>query len=198
MLAESALSRDNDADQRHLENRFGPLGPTRVQIPPPPLFRPTNRDLDLFLGGRALPPRATQERLERLKASWPTMAKPLVAERVQQRDQIAGEGAGVVPALGRVGQPDTTLVDCDDLEVPGQRRHQQAPGIPGLGPAVHQQQRGPSPPMTACWRNSPVSMYRLVNVSVNLQGGSARERSRALRGGQWAEHELMRISFHKT
>ena len=52
--------------------------------------------------------------------------------------------------------------------------------------------------MTACWRNSPVSMYRLVNVSVNLQGGSARERSRALRGGQWAEHELMRISFHKT
>ena len=87
MLAESALSRDNDADQRHLENRFGPLGPTRVQIPPPPLFRPTNRDLDLFLGGRALPPRATQERLERLKASWPTMAKPLVAERVQQRDQ---------------------------------------------------------------------------------------------------------------
>ncbi len=29
---------------------------------------------------------------------------------------------------------------------------------------------GPSPPMTACRRTSPVSMYRLVNVSVNPAG----------------------------
>jgi hypothetical protein len=35
------------------------------------------------------------------------------------------------------------LVDRDDLEVPGQRRHQQTPGVPGLRPAVHQQQRRP-------------------------------------------------------
>jgi hypothetical protein len=27
--------------------------------------------------------------------------------------------------------------------------------------------------MTACWRSSPVSMYRLVSVSVNLPGGAA-------------------------
>ena len=67
--------------------------------------------------------------------------EPLVAERVHQRDQVAGEGAGVVPVRGLVGQPDAALVDRDDLEVPGQRRHQQAPGVPGLGPAVHQQQR---------------------------------------------------------
>ena len=49
--------------------------------------------------------------------------EPLVAKRVHQRDQIAREGAGVVPALGLVGQPDTALVDRDDLEVPGQCRH---------------------------------------------------------------------------
>jgi len=42
-----------------------------------------------------------------------------------------------------VGQPNAALVDCDDLEVPGQLRHQQAPGVPVLGPAVHQQQRRP-------------------------------------------------------
>ena len=45
------------------------------------------------------------------------------------------------PSVGLVGQPDTALVDRDDLEVPGERRHQQAPGVPGLGPAVDQQQR---------------------------------------------------------
>jgi hypothetical protein len=69
--------------------------------------------------------------------------EPLVAKRIHQRDQVAGEGRAVVPVLGLVGQPDTALVDCDDLEVPGQRRHQQAPGVPGLRPAVHQQQRRP-------------------------------------------------------
>jgi hypothetical protein len=64
-----------------------------------------------------------------------------VAKRVHQRDQVVGEGGGVVPALGFAGQSDTALVDRDDGEVPGQRRHQHPPGIPGLGPAVHQQQR---------------------------------------------------------
>jgi hypothetical protein len=67
--------------------------------------------------------------------------EPLVAEGVHQRDQVVGQGAGVVPVLGFVGQADTALVDCDDLEVPGQLRHQQAPGVPVLRPAVHQQQR---------------------------------------------------------
>jgi hypothetical protein len=32
--------------------------------------------------------------------------EPLVAEGVHQRDPVAGEGAGVVPVLGLVGQPD--------------------------------------------------------------------------------------------
>ena len=41
--------------------------------------------------------------------------EPLVAERVHQRDQVAGEGAGVVPVRGLVGQPDAALVDRDDL-----------------------------------------------------------------------------------
>ncbi len=69
--------------------------------------------------------------------------EPLVAERVHQRDKIARERAGVVAARGFVGQPDPALVDRDDLEVLGQRRHQQPPRVPGLGPAVHQQQRRP-------------------------------------------------------
>jgi hypothetical protein len=48
--------------------------------------------------------------------------EPLVAERSHQRDQVAGEGAGVVPVPRLIGQPDAALVDRDDLEVPGQRR----------------------------------------------------------------------------
>ena len=31
------LSRTAEQNDDNLENRFGPLGPTRVQIPPPPL-----------------------------------------------------------------------------------------------------------------------------------------------------------------
>jgi hypothetical protein len=69
--------------------------------------------------------------------------EPLVAEGVHQRVQVGGEGADVVPVPGFVGQPDAALVDCDDLEVPGQLRHNQAPGVPVLRPAVHQQQRRP-------------------------------------------------------
>src|SRR3712207_7734589 len=38
--------------------------------------------------------------------------EPLVAERVHQRDQVAGEGAGVVPALGLVGQPEIGRASC--------------------------------------------------------------------------------------
>jgi hypothetical protein len=45
--------------------------------------------------------------------------EPLVAERIHQRDQVVGEGAGVVPVLGLLGQPNTALVDRDDLELPG-------------------------------------------------------------------------------
>ena len=67
--------------------------------------------------------------------------EPLVAERVHQRGQVAGQGAGVIPVLGPAGQPAPALVGRDDLEVAGQPGHQQPPGVPGLGPAVHQQQR---------------------------------------------------------
>jgi hypothetical protein len=62
--------------------------------------------------------------------------EPLVAERVHQRDQVAGEGAGVVAVLGLLGQPDPALVDRDDLEVPRELGHDEAPVIPGLRPAV--------------------------------------------------------------
>lgn len=66
----------------------------------------------------------------------------LVPECVHQRHHVACERAGVVPVQGLVGQTDTTRIDRDDLEVLGQRGHQEAPGVPGLGPAGEQQQRG--------------------------------------------------------
>jgi hypothetical protein len=67
--------------------------------------------------------------------------EPRVAERVHQRDEVVGEIAGVVAVEGLFGLPDAALVGRDDLEVPSQRRHHQAPRGPVLGPAVHQQQR---------------------------------------------------------
>jgi hypothetical protein len=95
---------------------------------------------------------------------------PLVAERVHQRDQVVGEGAGVVPVLGLVGQPDAVLLDRDHLEVPGQRRHQQAPGVPALGPAVHQQQRRPLASDDRVLAQLTGVEDRLANVSVNPSG----------------------------
>jgi len=65
----------------------------------------------------------------------------LVAERVHERDQVVGKRAGVVPIVRLVGEADPALVDCDHLEVPGQRRHHEAPRVPVLGPAMHEQQR---------------------------------------------------------
>jgi hypothetical protein len=62
----------------------------------------------------------------------------LVAERRHERDQVAGEGGGVVAVGGFVGEPDAALVDRDDLEVADQGGHEHAPGVPGLGPAVDQ------------------------------------------------------------
>ena len=51
--------------------------------------------------------------------------------------------------------------------------------------------------MTACWRTSPVSKYRLVNVSVNAGGRfDASETEPGPSGAADAvEEELMRISF---
>jgi len=49
--------------------------------------------------------------------------EPLVAERVHQRHKVVCDGCGVVAVPGLVGQPHTTLIDRDHLEVLGQRRH---------------------------------------------------------------------------
>ena len=67
--------------------------------------------------------------------------KPLVTERVHRRDHVVGQRGGVVAVLGLVGQPDPALVDRHHLEVPRQGGHQQAPRVPRLRPAVHEQQR---------------------------------------------------------
>jgi hypothetical protein len=65
----------------------------------------------------------------------------LVAERVHQADEVVREGARVVALLRLVGDPDAALVDGDDLEVPGQSRHDVAPVVPAARPAVDQEQR---------------------------------------------------------
>ena len=51
----------------------------------------------------------------------------LVTERVHQTDEVVREGPGVVAVLRLVGEPDAALVDGNDLEVPGQRRHDETP-----------------------------------------------------------------------
>jgi hypothetical protein len=65
----------------------------------------------------------------------------LMTERVHQPDEVVGERAGVVAVLRLVGEADAALVDGDDLEVAGQRRHDQTPVVPTARPAVDQQQR---------------------------------------------------------
>ena len=71
----------------------------------------------------------------------PDEGEAVVAERVHHRDELAGERARVVAAGGPVGEPAAALVDGDDREVPRQRRHDEPPRVPGLGPAVDEQQR---------------------------------------------------------
>src|SRR5262249_7191042 len=111
---------------------------------------------------------------------------PPVTKCVHQRDQVSGQGRGVVPAFGYAGQADTPLVDRDDGEVPGQRRHQHAPGVPGLRPAMHQQQRRAAAP-------SDRVQAHLAGVDVpaggrgggNLpEGWGPRRRAGALPGGR--------------
>src|SRR5271169_2129557 len=53
---------------------------------------------------------------------------------------------------------------------------------------------GPSPPVTTCWRRSPVSTYRLVNVAVNPSGrfGAPETEPGPSGVGRRAADELMR------
>src|SRR6185312_1779193 len=53
---------------------------------------------------------------------------------------------------------------------------------------------GPSPPVTACRRSSPVSTYRLVKVSVNPAGRFGAPETEP--GPSGVAGEVMRISFH--
>src|SRR5579864_2268580 len=54
-----------------LENRFGPLGPTRVQIPPPPLNQPQSR-----IRGRTWAFEARQRRRDFVLSDSPLVLSP--------------------------------------------------------------------------------------------------------------------------
>jgi hypothetical protein len=71
----------------------------------------------------------------------PVHGEALVAQRVHQRRQVIGQGRAVVAVPGLTGEPDAALIDRYDGEAAGQGRHQHPPGVPALGPAVHQQER---------------------------------------------------------
>lgn len=53
---------------------------------------------------------------------------------------------------------------------------------------------GPSPPVTACRRSSPVSTYRLVKVPVNPAGRFGAPKTEP--GPSGVDGEVMRIPFH--
>jgi hypothetical protein len=108
--------------------------------------------------------------------------EPPVAQRVHQRDQISGEGGGVVPARGLAGQPAPALVGRDDGEVPGITRRQ---AYQVWGQPCTSSSGGPSPPVTICWRRPPAWMYRLVNVPVDPPGRCGAPPGRA--GAFWDE-----------
>jgi hypothetical protein len=87
----------------------------------------------------------------------PVQGEPLVAQRVHQCHQVAGQGGGVIPSLGLAGQPDTALVDRD---------HRKSLASVGIsirhayqvcGQPCTSSSGGPTPPVTACSRTSPVS-----------------------------------------
>jgi hypothetical protein len=80
--------------------------------------------------------------------------KPLVAQDIHQADEVVGESARVVPPPGLVGQPDAPLVDGDDREVSGQRRHHQT-AYQFSGQPCTSSSAGPAPPITTCWRSPP-------------------------------------------
>src|SRR6516164_7758409 len=57
---------------------------------------------------------------------------------------------------------------------------------------------GPSPPVTTCWRRSPVSTYRLVNTSVNPSGRFGAPETEPGPSGAVTADELMSIPFPGT
>jgi hypothetical protein len=69
--------------------------------------------------------------------------EPLVAQGVHQPDEIVRERPRVVAVFRLVREPDAPLVDGDDLELPGQGRHHEAPVVPRSGPAVDEREWWP-------------------------------------------------------
>jgi hypothetical protein len=70
---------------------------------------------------------------------------PLVAEVVQQRDDVVGHGPLVVAGGGLVGVAVAAQVRRDHGESPGRHRDLLASAVPGLGEAVQQMDRsGPA------------------------------------------------------
>jgi hypothetical protein len=101
-------------------------------------------------------------------------------------DQVAGEGAGVVAASGLSDRPmprwSTAMISKSRASAGISRRQ----AYQNSGQPCTSSSGGRSPPVTACRRSSPVSMYRLVNVPVNpAEVRRAGDRAGAFRGRQW-------------
>ena len=59
----------------------------------------------------------------------PKQGEPLMAERVHQRDQVAADGAGVIPVAGACRKARYSLIDRDALGRGAQHRNPPAPAV---------------------------------------------------------------------
>ena len=104
-----------------------------------------------------------------------------MAERLHERDHVIRLRARVVAALGFVGQADPALIDRDDLEVTRQRRHHQPPLVPGLRPAMDQQE------WTALASDDGVKAHAIrVDVAARERVRETRRQIRCSEDGAWA------------
>lgn len=91
----------------------------------------------------------------------------------------------------------TAMTDRDDLEVPGKRRHQQAPGVPVLWPAMHEQERRSLAPDDGVLAQlTGIDVPASERVGETCRRLDAPETEPGPSGvGSWVEDELTTISL---
>jgi hypothetical protein len=80
-----------------------------------------------------------------------------VAERVHRRDQVAGEGAGVVAVGGLSVRPMPRWSTATTSKSRASAGSSSRQAYQVWGQPCTSSSGGPSPPVTACWRSAPVS-----------------------------------------